>query len=200
MFFAAAAAFALLFTGVVFHFWFQMALTAAGLCVAAFAVNPGSGRGLLVFPEGEALRAPLLGLFSAALLYCIFYAGGKTAAVLFPTAGSMVDGVYALRDGISPLLVACLLIFMIGPCEEIFWRGFFQKQLEDRYGFAGVVLAASAYTLVHLPSGNPMLAVAAAVCGIFWGLLFYCFRSIWANIISHAAWDVAIFILWPVNC
>jgi membrane protease YdiL (CAAX protease family) len=200
VFFIAASAFAFLFTGVVFHFWFQMALTAAGLCVAAFAVNPGAGRGLLVFQEGEVLRAPVLGLFSAALLYCMFYAGGKTAAALFPAADSMVGGIYAFRDGTSPLLIACLLIIIIGPCEEIFWRGLFQKQLENRYGLAGVVLAASAYTLVHLPSGNPMLVVAAAVCGIFWGMLFHYFRSIWANIISHAAWDVAIFILWPVNC
>jgi len=196
----AVVSFALLFTGMIFHFWFQMALTVSGLCLMAFLFSPATAKDLFVLSGNEALRAPVLGLLSAAILYGVFFAGGRIATILFSSARAMVSDVYALKAGASPGLITFLLICIIGPGEEIFWRGFFQKQLEEKYGFYGVLLAVAAYTLIHLPSGNPMLIVAAAVCGGFWGLFFYYFRSIWANIISHAAWDVAIFLLWPINC
>jgi len=195
-----AVAFAFLFTGMVFHFWFQMVLTVSGLCLMAFLINPTTARDLLVSSRSEVLRAPVLGLVSAVILYGIFFFGAKLATMLFPSAGSMVKSVYTLKEGSSTGLIVGLLVFIIGPGEEIFWRGFFQKRLEERYGYYGVILAVAAYTLVHLPSGNPMLIVASAVCGGFWSLMFYYFRSIWANMISHAAWDVAIFVLWPVYC
>lgn len=195
----AAVAFTLLFTGLVFHFWAQMALTVSGLCLMVLFISPGTIQNLRPSVK-DALQAPVLGLLSAALLYGIFFAGGKIAAYLFSSAGSLINNVYSLKAGVSHGMVAILLVLVIGLGEEIFWRGFFQKQLEDKYGFTGVILAAGAYTLVHLPSGNPMLIVAAAVCGGFWGFMFYFFRSIWANMISHALWDVAIFILWPVYC
>jgi len=195
----AAAAFALIFRGIGFHFWFQMALTVSVLCLMASLINPVVIRNLFS-SRLDAMRAIVLGLFSAAVLYGVFLAGGNIAAWLFPSAGSQVNSVYALKTGTEAWLITLLLVGVIGPGEEVFWRGYFQKQLEDRYGFLGVILAAGAYAMVHLPSGNPMLVIAAAVCGGFWGLMFYYWRSIWMNMVSHAAWDLAIFIIWPVYC
>ena len=79
----------------------------------------------------------------------------------------------------------------------MFWRGYVQRRLTARLGFWGVALSAMAYGVVHLASGNLMLIAAAFACGAFWGLLFLRFRSIHVNIVSHALWDVAVFILWP---
>jgi len=41
--------------------------------------------------------------------------------------------------------------------------------------------------------------LAAAVCGAFWALTYWKFRSITLNIISHVAWDLAVFLLFPFS-
>jgi membrane protease YdiL (CAAX protease family) len=43
-----------------------------------------------------------------------------------------------------------------------------------------------------------MLFLAALICGLFWGALFKRYRSVWPVLISHALWDVAIFLLFPI--
>jgi membrane protease YdiL (CAAX protease family) len=43
-----------------------------------------------------------------------------------------------------------------------------------------------------------MLLAAAGSCGVFWGAMFWRFRSIWPALISHAVWDVVIFVLLPI--
>lgn len=63
---------------------------------------------------------------------------------------------------------------------------------------AGLVAATVCYTLVHLPSLNFMLIVAAGVVGGCWGLIYRFFpRSLTALIISHAVWDACAFVLFP---
>ncbi len=53
------------------------------------------------------------------------------------------------------------------------------------------------YTAVHLASGNIMLVLAAAVCGVFWGWLYLRYRSPVLNIVSHTLWDLAVFVVFP---
>ncbi len=43
-----------------------------------------------------------------------------------------------------------------------------------------------------------MLFMAAAICGLYWGLVFYTTRSLWPGIISHAVWDVFVFLVAPI--
>ena len=42
-------------------------------------------------------------------------------------------------------------------------------------------------------------AVAAGLCGLFWGLLYMRTRSVWPGLVSHALWDLVIFVLAPVG-
>jgi membrane protease YdiL (CAAX protease family) len=46
-------------------------------------------------------------------------------------------------------------------------------------------------------SGNPMIILAAAVCGIFWGGLYLRFRSPVLNAVSHTVWDLLVFVILP---
>jgi len=55
------------------------------------------------------------------------------------------------------------------------------------------------YTIIHIWAFNLMLLGAALVCGLFWGVMFMRYRSAWPGIISHAIWDVTIFVLLPVR-
>ena len=90
-------------------------------------------------------------------------------------------------------------MFLIGPAEEIYWHGFVQRRLVGRYGGrAGVLGTAAVYALVHAVSLNPMLILAAGVCGLYWGLLYQREQNLIPLIISHSLWDLLIFVLFPM--
>jgi len=52
--------------------------------------------------------------------------------------------------------------------------------------------------LVHIWSFNFMLIMSALVCGIFWGLLYKYNKNLVTLIVSHALWDVSVFVLFPI--
>ena len=141
-----------------------------------------------------------LGVAIALLLWCIFWVGDKAASWLFAFARPEVDAVYGMKEGISPWLLSLLLLFIIGPAEEIFWRGYLQERLSKRWGATrGCVVATALYTLVHVPSCNLMLVLAALVAGSVWGLCYRFFpERFTAILLSHALWDAAVFVWFPI--
>jgi hypothetical protein len=104
-----------------------------------------------------------------------------------------------MKGSLSPTLLALLLLFVIGPAEEIFWRGYVQRTISNfRSPFFAFLVTTMCYTFIHLPSGNFMLIMAAMVCGIVWGGLYYLMPNrLSAIIISHALWDAAAFVWLP---
>lgn len=52
---------------------------------------------------------------------------------------------------------------------------------------------------VHLWAFNFILLEAALLWGLFWGLLFYCTRSLWPRIISHAVWGLVVSLILPIG-
>lgn len=141
-----------------------------------------------------------MGFLSALFLYLVFAIGNFLSRNIFSFAGSGIQDVYAFKMGASKLRIAILMIFIIGPGEELFWRGFLQRSLQNKIGNnLGFILATSIYTLVHLGSGNVMLVLAAGVCGLFWGYLYLRYGSITLNIVSHTLWDVTVFLWLPFN-
>ena len=144
-------------------------------------------------------RAVLIGLVSAALLYAIFALGNTLSGWLFRFAPHQVSAIYDIRHEGSPLAMALVLLFITSPVEEVFWRGFIQRRMMARWGAnAGLVAATACYTLVHLPSLNFMLIVAAGVVGGCWGLIYrFVPQSLTTLIISHAVWDACAFVIFP---
>lgn len=145
------------------------------------------------------LKATGSGIGVAAVLWGVFWAGGKVSCKLFDFARPQLDLIYDMKEGVSPALVAVLLLCVIGPAEEIFWRGFVQRRLMQRLGpDTGFLAATAAYSLIHIWSFNFMLVMAALVIGFLWGLL-YRLRpgQLFPLILSHALWDVAAFVLLP---
>ena len=130
----------------------------------------------------------------------MFLVGHYVAGRVLPFADEQVGAIYALREGTDLRLVAVLVFLWIGPLEEVFWRGFVQRRLAARLGgFAGLAVATALYAGVHVWSLNVMLMAAAGICGAAWGLLYWRYGSIWPGVVSHAVWDVAIFVLWPIG-
>lgn len=179
-------------------FWAWLALNIIIVVALAFLIDSSYTKRIRQDLRSGLLRKAALGVVSAAALYALFAVGRIVALRIFPFAGAGIDNVYALRAGVPVLRVAALIGLVIGPGEELFWRGFFQERTgattSRSYGFA---LTALLYTAVHLASGNMMLVLAAAVCGVFWGWLYLRFRSPVLNIVSHTLWDLLVFVIFP---
>ncbi|HYA49397.1 MAG TPA: type II CAAX endopeptidase family protein [Burkholderiales bacterium] len=180
-------------------FWWGMGLTIGLAAVLGLALDRGYAARLSADARTGAARKTAWGLASAALLYAVFASGRLAAFKLFPFAASGIASVYGLKNGASVLRIVLLLGLVIGPGEELVWRGFLQENLgrglSRGWGFA---LTALAYALVHAASGNVMLVLAAGVCGVYWGVMYRIFRSPVLNIVSHTAWDLFIFIVRPL--
>ena len=144
-------------------------------------------------------RHILIGILSAAILYGIFYVGNILSTLIIPLKDEQLAGVYTNRAGTNPLVIFAALLLVIGPGEELFWRGFIQKRLTERYGGKAVVIAAVLYAAAHIVTLNFMLIMASLVCGLFWGALYHKEKSLYPVILSHAVWDVTVFILLPFN-
>lgn len=141
-----------------------------------------------------------LGVAIAAALWGIFWAGDKVSSWLFDFARPQVDEIYGIKSGISPVLLSLLLLFLVGPVEEIFWRGYIQKTLSEKMGRnIGAVTATLVYAGVHIPSCNFMLVMAALVAGAVWGCVYRFWpEKFGAVLISHALWDAAVFVWFPI--
>ena len=181
------------------NFWVCMTASALILTCFAFAFGGKESIGTDNDLPGAKTTTVLLGILIAAALWGVFYVGDKLSQLLFSFSRAQVNLIYNIKGNVSPTLLALLLLFIIGPAEEIFWRGYIQRTLSKRLTpFIAFLLTTACYTLVHLPSGNFMLIMAALVCGIVWGGLYWLMpQNLRAIIISHALWDAAAFVWLP---
>ena len=140
-----------------------------------------------------------MGVLTTLLLYGVFFLGNLLSREIIPAATSDISLIYGFKEGASSLRIALLMVFLIGPGEELFWRGYLQRSFQSRFGgTVGWLLTGTLYALVHAGSGNLMLVLAAAVCGFFWGYLYFRLRSVFLVAVSHTLWDLLVFIIFPV--
>jgi membrane protease YdiL (CAAX protease family) len=142
----------------------------------------------------------LLGIGIAVALWGVFWIGDKVSSWMFDFARPQVNNIYGMKDGEKPWILSLLLLFIIGPAEEIFWRGYLQNNLSKRFNpNMGFILTTLACSLVHIFKFNFMLIMAAAVAGFIWGVLYRFFPNrLGAIVLSHALWDCAVFIWFPI--
>jgi hypothetical protein len=179
-------------------FWWWMSLNIALLIALGAVIDRGRVRSVFSGVHTLPVRKIIWGILSAAALYAVFFAGNRLSRAILPFAGSGISGVYGFKEGASTFRIACCIALFIGPGEELFWRGFLQRRWQDRFGkFVGFVMAAALYTLVHAGSGNPILILSAAACGIFWGFLYLRTGSVLLVAVSHTIWDLAVFLILP---
>ena len=172
-------------------FWWMMTGSAITLSLLATFLSPGWWRGMR-WNFGQLA----LGVAIAVGLWCVFFVGDKVAAWLFGFARSQVDAIYMMRQGWSPWLLSALMLVLIGPAEEIFWRGYVQRTLAARWGQSvGFLSATLLYALAHVGSCNFMLVMAALVGKRLYRFFPRCFPAI---VVSHALWDAAVFIWFPI--
>jgi CAAX protease family protein len=189
---AAQAAFALTFRGPRDRFWQRMTWTGLGLGSLAL-VTSGSARGVRIRGRDVAV-----GLASAATLYATFRVGDRFARQAVPGGDAQIRDIYTLRTLRPRPEIAARLGAIIGPAEELFWRGLVQEALMARYGrWPGAALAAATYGGVHIVTGNFTLFGAAGVAGTHWCALYAAGVPLGALIVSHVTWDIWIFLVQP---
>jgi len=140
------------------------------------------------------------GFGSAAALYGIFLIGDRMARRILPAGEQEIGSIYELRSAAPRPAIAAALALVIGPGEELFWRGLVQRNLQRQFGPGrGWLLASSIYGAVHLVSDNLTLTGAATTAGLFWGGLYARQQRLAPLIISHISWDIWIFLVAPTG-
>ena len=177
------------------NFWWMMTGSACTLSICATLFVPGWWKRVHFTPANI-----LWGVAITVALWGVFWVGDKLLQLMFDFARPQVDTIYGMKEGESPWLLTALMLFLIGPAEEILWRGYVQESLSKKWNAnLGFVVTTLIYALVHAGSFNFMLIMAALVAGAAWGLLYRLFPKYFAAIIiSHALWDVAVFIWFPI--
>lgn len=178
------------------NFWLVMAIANGALTAVALVSQRRSLNSLFKFR----ISRIFIGIISAGVLYFVFFLGKEIIGLLLPFSKAEVVRIYNIKQGTPALVIGILLFAWIGPCEEIFWRGFLQQRLASLFGKnSGYIAAAFMYGITHLYALNFTLFGAALVCALFWGFLFKRYGSLWPAIISHSVWDVFVFIIAPIQ-
>jgi len=176
-------------------FWIKISFSAATLAILSHWLQPNRKEHLKFNTN-----AFILGLLSASALYLIFWVGNMVSTVLLTFAGSQIGGIYDKGAGTPMWVIALLLFFITGPAEELYWRGYLQKNLMVRFGqWQGWLMATAIYAAVHIWSFNFMLIGAAGVAGAFWGAMYWRLKNLAPVIISHSIWSTVIFAVFPIS-
>jgi uncharacterized protein len=191
---AAYGAFAAVFRGPRARFWQRMTRTGLGLGALALA---SSGELRRARPRQ---RDVATGIAIAAGLYAVFQVGDRAARRIMPSGAEDIGDMYELRTLRSKGEIAARLAAVIGPAEELYWRGMLQQALTRRLGTArGAAAATALYGGAHLTTGNPTLIGAATVAGAGWSALAALGVPMPALVISHVVWDIWIFLIQPTQ-
>jgi membrane protease YdiL (CAAX protease family) len=177
------------------NFWVMMTLSGMTLTVYSTLASPGWWKDVNL----DMINV-IMGVVLAAALWGVFWLGEFFSTMLFDFARPQVDMIYGMKEGENPWVLTALMLFIIGPAEEIFWRAYLQKNLSSRWNpNIGFVVTTILYSIVHLSKFNFMLIMAAMVAGFVWGLAYRLFpEKLGAIILSHALWDCAVFIWFPI--
>jgi membrane protease YdiL (CAAX protease family) len=93
-----------------------------------------------------------------------------------------------------------LLMLIIAPGEELFWRGYIQQKLKAYMSpFFAVLVASLLFGMSMSFSGFWLGVLAAITSGILWGLLYEWKKSMPLIIIAHITMTILLFLVLPLN-
>ena len=174
-------------------FWYRVTISALLLALYASLAERD-----MISEAVKGMRVEDLakGLVAGALLYALFYVG-YTVLRSFVEGGA--SNVYLFRLESPDIFIASSLV-ITSFCEEYFWRAYVQRRLITRNGVTtGIAVTTLAYALIHAPTMNAPLVLAASIAGLFWGVLYQRTGSLWLVTASHLAWTELIFVLLPLG-
>ncbi len=180
-------------TGFMGSFWYRVTLSVLFLALYATLSEKE-----MIAEAVNSLRIEeiAIGFVAGAMLYALFYLG---YSVLRSFLEGGASNVYLFRLE-SPTIIIASSLVLTSFCEEYFWRAYVQRRLIARHGgTAGIFATTLAYALIHAPTMNAPLILAASIAGLFWGLAYHRTGSLWLVVASHLAWTELIFVLFPLG-
>lgn len=140
----------------------------------------------------------LYGIGFGVLLYSVIAAGFHLLS-LFPTG--VAANVSGILNALAPDSIwhYLLLVFIIVPGEEIFWRGFVQQEMKKHVSpFVAIVLTSLLFGAGLAFSGFWSGALAGIAAGLLFGALYEWKRSMPALIIAHIVMLIFLFLVIPL--
>ncbi|MBC1360657.1 CPBP family intramembrane metalloprotease [Listeria welshimeri] len=140
----------------------------------------------------------LPGIFSGIVLYIIFYIG---AFILKVMPGGLDNSVEAAFNKYSTnsLIIWSLLIIAIIPGEEIFWRGFVLKRLNQYFNhWFSNIFAALLCMVMMLPSGNFAAIIGIFVASLVWNVMYSYRPSLLMVYLSHLTFAFLLLAALPI--
>lgn len=96
--------------------------------------------------------------------------------------------------------IACIVSALsAGVCEEIGFRGYMQRPIEERYGaFMAILVSSVMFTLLHLTKGWALLGMVPIVfgAGLLLGAIARAAGTLWFGILGHWIMDIGLFVFW----
>lgn len=96
--------------------------------------------------------------------------------------------------------LACIISALsAGVCEEIGFRGYMQRPIEERHGaFVAILVSSLMFTLLHLTKGWALLGMVPIVfgAGLLLGTLARAAGTLWFGILGHWIMDIGLFLFW----
>jgi membrane protease YdiL (CAAX protease family) len=174
-------------------FWYRVTLSALLLALYATLTDRDI---ISEAVKGLWVEELTKGIVAGALLYALFYLGYSVLRSFLEEGAS---NVYLFRLE-SPTVIIASSLVLTSFCEEFFWRTFVQRRLTANHGTAmGVLATTLAYALIHVPTMNAPLILAAFIAGLFWGLAYNRTGSLWLVVASHLTWTELIFVFLPLG-
>ncbi len=141
----------------------------------------------------------VISILSGLFMYGLFYIGKIGSAILFPNELAEVATLYTM---VQPQLNwhYFALFLIIIPGEELFWRGFIQRNVETKFENKLVVIFISSllYMSANIYTFNPLFLLATFAGGVVWGTLYMWKRNIVLTIISHTVLNLFLLVLFPI--
>jgi membrane protease YdiL (CAAX protease family) len=96
-------------------------------------------------------------------------------------------------------LVCVISALSAGVCEEVGFRGYMQRPIEERHGaLVAIVVSSIMFTLLHLTKGWALVGMVPIVfgAGLLLGTLARAAGTLWFGILGHWLMDIGLFLFW----
>lgn len=188
--------FAYAFTWITFSndkvFWYFYTFTTLFLMSMAFYYAK-------IEDEVKTLEYLILGIGYGVLTYVIIAGGYKLLEIIPVFSTSSVDH-FISKFGPNAIWHYLLLLFIVAPAEELFWRGFIQQQLKRWLSpFYAVILSSALFGLSLIFSGFWIGVLGAFLSGLIWGFIYEWKKSMPLIVIAHITMLILLFLILPLG-
>lgn len=141
----------------------------------------------------------ILGIIFGTLTYILMLVGYKLIDIAPFTSTKSVDA-FVTKFGPSTIWHYLLLLLIIAPGEELFWRGFIQQQLKKYLSPTyAIIVSAALFGFSLIFSGFWYVMLGAFVAGLVFGLLYEWKKSMPLIILAHITMLVLLLLVFPLT-